>query len=248
MQNALWIVQQAQDEMGLPRATSLSTATQQTDLQVKALLNAAGNELVNYFTWEQLTKEFIITTVAEQGSYNLPTDFKYFLDQTQWDRSNHWPLLGPKTAQEWQWIKGGLISQGPRLRYRLQGFKFLLWPIPGSPGSGTFVPWTLAMEYVSKNWIYANVADPAPSKDLITTDTDIPVFDEWLLVKFIKLKFWETKGFDTTAYRDDFMNTFFSLTGKNMGAPTLTMSPRPASIYIGPNNIPDGSWPVGSTI
>ena len=84
--------------------------------------------------------------------------------------------------------------------------------------------------------------------DKITLDTDTPLFDEWLLTKFLKLKFWETKGFDTTAFRDDFLNMFLSLTGQNMGAPTLTMSPRPASIYIVPNNIPDGSWPVGSTI
>lgn len=245
MQSALWIVQQAQSEMGLPRAVTLQTSPQALDVQCMALLNSAGAELVNYYTWEELTKEFIITTVAGQGEYDMPADFKYFNDQTQWDRSNHWPLLGPKTGQEWQWIKGGLISQGPRLRYRLMGGKFLLWPIPGDPASGTFVPWTLAMEYVSKNWVNADTANPS---SMVTQDADVPIFDEWLLVKFLKLKFWETKGFDTTAYRDDMLNMFFSLTGKNMGAPTLTLSPRPASIYIGPNNVPDGSWPVGSTI
>lgn len=245
MRTALWIVQQVEAELGLPRALSLATSPVALDVQLTALLNAAGVELTSYFAWNQLTTEWILTTQANVGSYPLPVDFDYFVDQSQWDRTNHWPLLGPKTSQEWQWIKGGLISQGPRLRYRIQGGQFQLWPVPGSVGSGTFVPWTLAMEYVAKNWVEAANGTFA---DIVQNDADYPMLDEWLLVKYLKLKFWETKGFDTTAFRDDFLNKFFSETGQNMGAPTLTMSPRPASIYIGPNNIPDGSWPVGSTI
>lgn len=245
MKTALWIVQQTESELGLPRAVSLATSPSQLDIQMVALLNSACAELKDYFPWEQLNVEWILTTVANKGAYDLPPDFGYFIDQSQWDRTNHWPLLGPKTTQEWQWIKGGLISQGPRLRYRLQGGQFMLWPVPGSVGSGTFVPWTLAMEYISKNCIQASGGG---TSDMIQNDADVPLFDEWLLVKFLKLKFWETKGFDTTAFRDGFLNKFLTNTGQNMGAPTLTMSPRPASIYIGPNNIPDGSWPVGSTI
>jgi hypothetical protein len=245
MRTALWIVQQVEAEMGLPRAVSLFTTPTQLDTQLTALLNSAGAELRGFFPWEQLNVEWVWTTQASIGAYALPADWDYFIDQSQWDRTNHWPLLGPKTTQEWQWIKGGLISQGPRLRYRIQGGQFMLWPVPGSVGSGTYVPWTLAMEYISKNWVQSIGGSNA---DLIQSDNDVPMFDEWLLTKFLKLKFWETKGFDTSAFRDDFLNKFFGLTGQNMGAPTLTMSPRPASIYIGPNNIPDGSWPVGSTI
>jgi hypothetical protein len=250
MQSALWICQQAQAELGLPRATQLVQSLLVTDQQMLALMNAAGSELVNYYPWEDLNKEWILQTEAEVGAYDLPYDWAYFVDQSQWDRSNHWPLLGPKTPQEWQWIKGGLISQGPRLRYRIQGRKYMIWPVPGAPDTGTATPWTLASEYISKNWVATGQSDAEGVPiytNLITSDLNFPVFDEWLMVKFLKLKFWETKGFDTTAFRDDFINLFFSLTGKNMGAPVLTMSPRPASIYIGPNNIPDGSWPVGST-
>jgi len=244
MRTALWIIQQVQNELGLPPAVSIQTNPKMLDTQLLALLNAACSELRGYYPWEQLNIEWVWTTTNNIGSYPLPADFAYFIDQSQWDRSNHWPLLGPKTSQEWQWIKGGLISQGPRLRYRLQRGMFEVWPVPGSPGTPS--PWTLAMEYISKNWVMN--ASQQPYSDFVTLDVDVPMFDEWLLTKFLKLKFWETKGFDTNAFRDDFLNMFLGITGQNMGAPVLTLSPRPASIYIGPNNIPDGSWPVGSTI
>jgi len=246
--SALFVVKQAQAELGLPQAVSLFSSPTVLDAQFLALLNSAGAELREYFPWEKLTNEWILTTQQSVGSYPLPADFGYFVDQSQWDRSNHWPLLGPKSSQEWQWIKGGLISQGPRLRYRIMGGQFQLWPVPGDPSTGTYVPWTLAMEYVSNQWVQQSAGPPPVNANFITADTDVILLPIWCCIKFLKLKFWETKGFDTTAFRDDFLNVFTSRTGKDMGAPTLTMSPRPASIYIGPNNIPDGSWPVGSTI
>ena len=47
------------------------------------------------------------------------------------------------------------------------------------------------MEYVSSSW----VKDPSGSyKNTITQDSDIPIFDKWLLVAFLKLKYLEIKG------------------------------------------------------
>ena len=95
------------------------------------------------------------------SEYDMPSDWSYFIDQTQWDRTNHWPLLGPKTAQEWQWLKGGLLSSGPRLRYRVVAAKFEIWPVPSPSNTpigdsvitGVFAPGTLAMEYVADTWL-----------------------------------------------------------------------------------------------
>lgn len=247
----LWVIQQASLEMGLPKPLEAVSAADTTTQQLVALLNAAGNEMVNGYPWEQLTKEFIIETVEGQAEYAMPPDWSYFLDQTQWDRTNHWPLLGPKTAQEWQWLKGGLLSSGPRLRYRVLGGKFQLFPTPSSintptnGSNGAFVPWKLAMEYVSDTWL-ASAVSANTFYNYPQDDTNILLLDPWVLVKFIKMKYWEAKGLDTTAYSKDFIGMWESRIGKNKGAPMLTLAPRARTMLIGINNIPDGSWSVSN--
>ena len=225
LNSVLAIVQQAMIEMGLPKPLEAVTSQDVTVQQMVALLNSAGNEMVIGYPWEQTTKEYIIETVEGQAEYPLPSDWSYFLDQTQWDRTNHWPLLGPKSAQEWQWLKGGLLSSGPRLRYRVLAGKFQLWPTPSatntpsgdSAQTGVFAPWTLAMEYVSNRWL-ADANQTNTYYNMAQADTDIPLLDPWILVKFLKLKYWEAKGLDTTAYTKDFLGTWESRIGKNKGA------------------------------
>jgi hypothetical protein len=196
------------------------------------------------YPWEQLTKEWTFTTVPTTGkvqAYALPSDWSYFLDQTQWDRTNHWPLLGPKTAQEWQWLKGGILSSGPRLRYRVVGGKMELFPADSSNGA------TIAMEYVADTWL----ADAAVANTFysdVRADDNLLLLDPWVMTAYLKLKYYEAKGLDTTAYRDDFLNVWNARLGQNKGAPVLTLAPRPRTMLIGINNIPDGSWNVGNGV
>lgn len=230
---ALEIVNQAAGELGLLTTSSITASDTQTT-QLLSLLNSAGNELVMMYPWEQLTKEWALTTVNGTDNYALPTDWAYFLDQTQWDQTNHWPLMGPKSAQEWQWLKGGLLSQGPRLRFRVRANRFYVFPT----AMGTL---SLAMEYVRTTWVeYATDT----YRDTIQADSDVPVFDPWLLVKYLKLKFFESKGLNTEAVKSDFLLTLTSTTGKDKGAPILSLAPRLRSILIGPYSVPDGNWPV----
>jgi len=240
----LWVVQQAMVEMGLPKPAEVVTSQDATVQQMLALLNRAGTDMVIGFPWEQLIKEWIITTEDGVAEYDMPSDWSYFIDQTQWDRTNHWPLLGPKTAQEWQWLKGGLLSSGPRLRYRVVSAKFEIWPVP-SPSAGVFTPGTLAMEYVADTWL-KDVNQANTYYASVQSDTDILLLDPWVMTAYLKLKYWEAKGLNTAAYMKDFLGTWEAKIGKNKGAPMLTLAPRARTMLIGINNIPDGSWNVGN--
>lgn len=249
--SALWVVQQSMIEMGLPKPLQVTASEDVTVQQMLALLNRAGSDMVIGFPWEQLIKQHIIETQENVSEYPLPDDWSYFIDQTQWDRTNHWPLLGPKTAQEWQWLKGGLLSSGPRLRYRVVSGKFELWPVPSatntptSGSDGTFVPWELAMEYVSSNWVKSTDLNNTYYSEIVA-DTDLILFDGWVISAYLKLKYWEAKGLNTDAYTKDFVNVWNARIGKNKGAPMLTLAPRARTMLIGINNIPDGSWNVGN--
>lgn len=236
----LQVLNQISGELGLTRTASVSGLVEVQAIQLLALLNSSGNELMLYYPWEQFHKEWVFNTVLDQGDYDLPSDWNYAVDQTQWDRSNHWPLLGPKSAQEWAWLKGGLLSVAPRLRFRIQENKFKLWPVPSD--HDTPQPYRIAQEYICRNWVIGVNDVPA---DMATADGDILMYDPWLLIKFIKMKFYELKGFDTSSVQADFMRIFNALTGKDTGAPILSLAPRPMSQFIGPWSVPDGSWSVG---
>jgi len=239
----LSIVQQVMEELGFTSPSAVAGTSDPTIAQFGALLKASVYELSQVYPWEQRQKEMTITTVASTETYSLPSDFGYLVDQTQWDRTNQWPLLGPASAQQWQFLKGGFATSNIRYKYRLRQNLFYLHPTPGATGGGE----TLAMEYVSNAWYLTAGSDETVQTNYIeefTDDGDIVYLDKWLVMRYLKLKFWETKGFDTTAFRDDFLTVFNAVTGKNKGAPVLSLVPRAPEVLLGPWNVPEGNWNV----
>jgi hypothetical protein len=166
-----------------------------------------------------------------QVNYPLPTDWLRQIEQTEWDRTNRWPLNGPKSAQEWQNFKSGIVYAGPRLRFRIAGNTIQLNPPPSAAS-------LLSMEYVSKNWVTALAGT---TKEKFTLDTDTPVFDESLMVEGLKLRWNKAKGF---AYDEKAYNVLLSICqAQNKSAPTLSLAQGSSSVLLSTENIPDGNWP-----
>src|SRR5882672_8361689 len=61
------------------------------------------------------------TIVFAQDTYALPSDFDHYINQTWWDRTNRWQLLGPDSPQIDQWHRSGLVVTGPRRHFRQIG-------------------------------------------------------------------------------------------------------------------------------
>ena len=175
-----------------------------------------------------------VTLTFTQVRYAMPSDYDRLIDRTDWDKSQHWEMLGPETAQQWQWLKSGYISTGPRVRYRVLGSLFQIWPAIGATH-------TLGFEYISNQWVTAT-GGSSPSKDSFTVDTDICIFPDRLMVLGLKLKYFEIKGFETTALYRDYMMQLDLAKANDAGSPTLSMAPRQSSILIGFENIPDANY------
>jgi hypothetical protein len=237
--SAVEILKQLSGELGIPVQSTVVSADNVQGSQLLAALNSAGNELVSYYPWQQFSESFTFDTVVDQDTYPLPDDWAYFIDQTQWDHTNHWPLLGPKSPQEWAYIKGSLVAPLPRLRYRVRDNLFHIYPKPADPG---FTPLTLSMEYIRGTWVQPATGGPS---SMVTQDGDTCLFNPWLLIKYTKLKFYQLKQFDTKAVSADFIRVFDSLTGKDSGAPVLNLVQRPTPQFVGYWSVPDGSWNVG---
>jgi len=172
------------------------------------------------------------SVVLAQTAYDLPADFEAITDRTQWDKTKHWEALGPEDAQQWQWLKSGYISTGPRIRWRILDNQFQVWP---PMNTQEYIGW----EYKSKGW--ARSATGAV-KTSFTTDTDTTVLDDRIMVLYTKLKYFQIKAFDTTALTQDYQRYLSIAKANDKGAPNLSFAPYPSKVLIGYANIPDTGY------
>jgi hypothetical protein len=164
--------------------------------------------------------------------YDLPTDFETITDNTHWDKTKHWQMLGPEDAQQWQWLKSGYISTGPRVRWRILGGQFQIWPPMNTQEY-------LGFEYRSKGW-----AESATGtiKNSFTADSDTTFFDDRVMVLYTKLKYFQIKSFDTTALQQDYSRYLMIAKANDKGSATLSFAPYPTKVLIGYANIPDTGY------
>ncbi len=146
-------------------------------------------------------------------------------------------MLGPESPQQWEWLLSGYISTGPRIRWRLLGKYFRIWP--GMNGGEL-----LGFEYRSAAWAESALAVP---KNSFTADNDTCVYPDRVMVLGTKLKYFEAKGFDTTALYRDYLAELETAIAQDTAAANLSFAPRPGTVLIGYDNIPDSGYGTSST-
>jgi hypothetical protein len=296
------LITECTQELGIPTPSTVAGNNSQDVVQLLALMNACGYELLRRADWRELTRQHTFYTEASTATgswvdgvatitgladtsglstsyqvqgvgipnatyitsvgptsvtlnyaptetvvsgqvifqkvkYDLPTDYVSTVNRTHWDKSKRWEMLGPESPQQWQWLLSGYISTGPRIRWRLLGKYFQIWP-------GTNAGELLGFEYRSKAW--AEASDGTP-KNSFTADDDTCIYPDRLMVLGTKLKYFEAKGFDTTALYRDYLMEFETAVGQDTAAANLSFAPRPGTVLIGYDNIPDSGYGTGST-
>jgi hypothetical protein len=316
----LSLVRSACAELGLAQPGTVAGATDQQTVQMFALINAVGADLLTKHQWTALQRQAIINiataitttgnttagsiglsniqnmlasidnpadwvvsgtavvsssrltsrTVSFPGSatmdtqatatviggplsfardtYPVPVDFVTFINDTEWDRGNHWKLRGPASPQEDQWLRSGIVSTGPRRWFRQVGRGrdvFRIWP----PASSGDQPGPLTYEYLSKFWAETTPttfpADPVLLPQF-THDTDTCIYDDRLMIEGLKWRFFAAKGFDYSVQYALWQRQTNVAIARDGGRPVLNMARRRASIMISPAQVQDGNFPSGA--
>lgn len=206
-------------EVGLIPVTDPEASSDESFIQLTGLLTSAGQEMVELHPWQILRGVYEFTTTdTDTGTYDLPDDFSYMIDQTGWDQTNRVAVGGPLSAQDWSYLLGrDLVSQSIYASFRLVDGKFDLFPQPPP------VDLKIRFEYISRNWI-TEAGQDEPNRDNIGTGNDTVMYEPILIIKYLKVKFLSAKGFDTRSAALDFETLFLSRTGKDEGAPILSAS------------------------
>ena len=290
----LQLIQQATGEMGLAVPNSAVGNTNTDVIQILALLNGVGYEVIRKYQWQATSKQnlfqtnylnttgtvttgsAVITgipstaalsaryqvtgngilqnsqivsvdsltqvTITQQATssatgqalsfsqtqYAMPSDYDRQIDRTHWDKTQHWQMIGPETAQQWEWLTSGYISTGPRVRYRIFGSYFQIWPPQATQHY-------LGFEYISNAWA-ASAAGVA--KTSFTVDTDTCIFPDRLMVLGLKHKYFQAKGLGDV-FKQDYMDEMSIAYANDAGSQTLAMAPQITEVLISWNQIPD---------
>lgn len=200
-----------------------------------------------------------VSVVFAQDTYPEPTDFSRFINQTWWDRTNRWALMGPDSPQVDQWHRSGIVTIGPRRHFRQVGFNGLqasfnndynadfdtstlglrnyrIWPAPGA----TDTPLNLAYEYISNNIVIGPGGTPQPN---FISDTDFPIIDAQMLILEAKWRMWQIKGFDYEAMQMESRDYIDRAYANDGGAKTLSLPSRRATFALTTGIVQDGGYP-----
>ena len=172
------------------------------------------------------------TVTFSKTIYPLPPDYETITDNTHWDKTKHWQMLGPVDAQQWQWLKSGYISTGPRVRWRILGNEFQIWPPYNTQEY-------LGFEYRSKGWVRNTAGDVL---NYFQNDSDTTVLDDSVVAILTKLKYFQIKSFDTTSLQQDYTRYLNVAKANDKGSATLSFAPQPSAVLIGWANIPDTGY------
>lgn len=209
--------------------------------QLCNLLGTAGQEMLALFQWEKMVKEHSITTNVppDTGDYALPSDFAYMIDQTGWtptNAGNGLPLGGPLSEQDWTYlVNTNLASSTIYVSFKISQGLFRVLPQPPPDNI------EINFEYISRWWV-ALTGTETGTKELPTQSDNVILFEPILIKKFLKLRFLEAKGFDTTAAVGQFLTQFQAWTGKDVSAPILNMARSRFFPYLGYRNIPETNY------
>lgn len=178
-----------------------------------------------------------------KDTYAVPPDFSWFINRTMWDRTNRWELIGPVSPQMDQWQRSGVVTTGPRRRWRQIGLPpncWRLWPPPTAPSD---YPGTLVYEYNSGWWARDDGGAP---KARMSIDTDYPVISDQALILSTKWRLWQAKGFDYAAFQQEYLDYVSRLAGRDGGSPDLSLSGNLSNrLLLDAWNVQDGNFPSG---
>lgn len=237
------IINQAASECGLTAVSDPFASQDAAFVQLRNILTSAGQELLGAHEWQKLIKKKTYTFGTDvpippsTNQFELPDDFAWIIDQTGWTPTNlgmGLPLGGPLTPQDWTYLVATNLANST-IYVSIRQAQGALWVLPDPPPTGT----EITFEYVMRNW--AETAAGVP-QDSVSASDDVVLYEPILIKKFLKLRYLEAKGFDTTAALTQFANSFMQWTGKDLTAPVLSMARNRVFPYLSWRNVPQTNF------
>jgi hypothetical protein len=244
----IWQTQNAISTTGniTANSTVITNIPNTAGLQVGNVITGTGQtpyaEILTIDSSSQVTLNAPVTTSTASVSmtfakqdYDLPSGYDRMISDTNWDRTDHWRNIGTKSSQDWQFLQGGIISIGPRERYRIYNGKFRIF-------QALTTVYNFSFEYVSNYWVCATGSSEG-TKAQFTADTDTSVFPDDLMMAGLKFYFLKAKKLDYGIELGEFTRALSYNKAQDVPVPSMSLAPVGMNQLVGPWSVQDGNWP-----
>lgn len=191
----LTICQNAADEAGFPRPSTIVGNTDQLARQLLAMAKATLEDLGRK-EWPILQREHSFATVAGTDDYTLPTGFKRLIVDTAYVATEYYKMRASMSPSEWQARRNEMASATGRYGLRVYGQPSKIWLTP----EPTTVE-TVLFEYVT---LYNALTSGGTAKETFTLDTDTPMLRERIVELGIIWRIRHAKGLDYAENRNEY--------------------------------------------
>lgn len=210
------IINRAAVQCGLTAVSDPYASTDANFVQLVELLNMVGGDLLSAHEWANFIRLGTITTANSATGYALPADYDRMVDQTQWNNSTRFSMIGPLTGQETRYLAVRLAGVLVQVAYRLQGnvITFAIAPTNAQ---------TLTFEYISNFWVWSAAGTGAPDASTAVAAGDTVLYDPDLAIAALRLAYLDAKGFDTVSASDRYDSKLEHAISKNVGSKILNI-------------------------
>ncbi|MBE6452998.1 MAG: hypothetical protein E7012_05880 [Alphaproteobacteria bacterium] len=210
MKNILEICQEAASLVATQRPTDLFNTSSQQEAIFLSVVKDTLDSLLRYGDWQELTKEGCIRTTEGKVNYYLADycpDFYCLINNTVFIKDTHEKVVGSITPEQWMREKYFNVPS-LNLKFKIQNGMFKFLTPPPSDLKIVFQYRSSIIAYDgSKNYC-------GEEKTTLSKNTDIPIFDEFLVKKGIVWRWYRRNGMpyeeEYNEYEKEVRNRFAS--------------------------------------
>ena len=190
MKNILQICQEAASLVATQKPTDLFNNDSQQEAIFLSVAQDTLDSLLRYGDWQELTKEAELYTIEGQSNYLLADfcpDFYALINNTVYVKDKAEKVIGAITPEQWMQEKYFHVpSLGIKFKIQNGMFKFLTPP-----------PANLKIVFQYRSSVIAFDGSHnfcGQEKTILSQNTDIPIFDEYLVKKGIVWRWYRRNG------------------------------------------------------
>jgi len=217
MSNILEICQEVADLSAMQRPTNLFDTSSQHNQIFCSVAKSELDALMRYGDWQDLTKEAEFKTVCNKTVYpidNIVDDFYCLLNNTIYIKDNQERVIGAITPEEWARDKCFKLN-GEDIKFKIQNnaFKFLTPPAGG-----------LKIVFTYRSNAVCTDAKTYEDKATITKNTDIPIFDKYVVKLGILYRWLKRNGMDYTEEFNEYQKELKKKFGTGLATKDIQLS------------------------
>ncbi len=231
MHSILEICQEAASLVATQKPNDLFDEDSQQEAVFLSIAKDTLDSLLRYGDWQELTKEGVLRTAGKKTSYLLTAicpDFYSILNNTIYIKDSAERVIGAITPQDWMREKY-FNCPSADVRFKIQNgmIKFLTPPPDGIK---------IVFQYRSSTIVF-DAANGYEEKSEITKNTDVPVFDEFLVKKGIVWRWYKRNGMDYTEEYNEYEREVKVKFGAGLATQDIDLSggyfdPVEAGVYV----------------